>query len=168
MNKMFVISRADGRSNQQVVLDLVHAAEPGTTYTYEQISEVLSIGTNQAYDARRVQGIVLSSQRRLLSEYARTLTNLRGVGYKVAFANEHLGLSVIRHRKADVQLQKGLHLLKNVRWNELDENARTAHMGMLLVTEALYHNQRALERRQSRVEDVLAALKSRVEDIEAR
>jgi hypothetical protein len=164
----FEISRQDGRSNQQVVVDLVHAADPGTIYTYEDIGAALAVGTDQQYPRTRVLSIVLISQRRLLAEHARTLTNLRDVGYKVAFANEHVGLSVARHRKADMQLQKGLHLLKNVRWKELDENARTAHMGMLLVTEALYRNQQALERRQTRVEDVLAALKSRVEDIEAR
>jgi hypothetical protein len=165
MIEKFKITRADGRSNQQVVIDLVCKADPGALYTYADISEALAVGTDQAFVSSRVQAIVLKSQPRLLKEHQRALTNLAGFGYKMALAKDHVGLSLIRHRKADSQLQKGLHLLRHVRWNEMDENARTAHTGMLLVTEALYRNQKALERRQTRVEDVLAALKSRVDGI---
>jgi hypothetical protein len=165
MDSIFAISRRDGRSNQQVVLDLVSGAEPGTLYTYDALGAALRVGTDQEFPRRRVHGIVRSALKRLLIEQERTLPNVRGVGYKLAHATEHMSLALARRRRADSQLRMGMRLLQHVRWTEMDPNARTAHMGMLMVTEALYRNQQALERRQANVEDVLARLKSRLDTV---
>ena len=150
-----------------MVIDAVKDATPGTLYTYSALAEVLQEGTEQVFDVVRVQAVVRQTQRRLLRESQRTLTNVRGDGYRLARADEHLSIALARRRRSDVQLAYGLRVLRNVRFDEMDENARRAHQGTLMITEALYAQTVALERRQATVKDAIALLSKRVADLTA-
>lgn len=165
MAKPFVITRTDGRSNTQVVIDLVKAGEPGTVYTYDEFKTALEQGAVRSYTRVMVQAAVRDALARLLKEHQRALACVAGIGYKLAAAREHVGLALTRRRRADVQLRCGLRVLRNVRWNELDENARKAHEGVLMVTSAIYAQTSALERRQSAVERALHVLKEKVDGL---
>lgn len=146
----FDIKRADGRSNQQVLIDSVAGAEPGTLFTYDQLSRILGFD-----DKRRTQSVVVSAQRRLLKEFCRTMMNVRGEGYRIAEAKEHMMLAHDCKRRSDVQLRKGLHILRHVKWEEMDEETRKAHEGTLMVTEALYSMQAAQDKRLAKIEKAI-------------
>lgn len=143
---MFEITRGDGRSNQQVLIDSVRDAKPGTLFTYDELKRILDLSKN------RTRAVVLAAQHRLLKEYGRTLENVRGEGYRMAEATDHTRIAHGRKRRADVQLRKGLHVLRHVRWEELDEEASKAHQGTLMITEALYRIQASQDQRLSRIE----------------
>jgi len=155
----FAITRADGRSNSQVILDTVKQAEPGRLFTYRELTEALSIGTGHVYDHRAVCSAVRAATTRLLHEAQRRLHNVPLAGYRVAPASEHMRLARTDKRRADVQLRRGVETLRHVRWDELDPNARAAHEGTLMVTEALYVNQVALDARIRKIEEAIAAAK---------
>ena len=154
----FVISRLDGRSNGQVILDLVKAGTPGEVYTYEALGAALSEGTDRAYGVSEVRSVVIGTFSRLLKEQQRTLYNVRGVGYRLAHANEHNQLARVRTRRADVQMRRGFHTLQHVRWDEMDPTARRVHEGTLMVVGALYQQQQAMDRRLRSVEDAIRGL----------
>ena len=154
----FKIARADGRSNTQVVIDLVHGAEPGRVYTYGELCAALNDGTEREYGIPAVRMIVLGSTHMLEKQHQRTLHNVRTVGYRLALAREHMGLAVVRQDRANKQMRKGLHLLQHVRWEEMDENSRRAHEGHLILTSMLYRNQVALEGRVRRAEQAIENL----------
>lgn len=156
----FANTRADGRSNVQVILDLVRDGEPGQVYPYQRFVEALNVGSNRTYAIRDAQRVIMAGHLRLLREQDRALHNLRGVGYRLAQAKEHMGLALTHKHRADNQLNRGLHLLRHVRWDELDENSRKAHQGTLLLTETLWANQQALEKRLRAVEDAIRTLKA--------
>jgi hypothetical protein len=156
----FEITREDGRSNQQVLIDHVKDGEPGTLYTYRQLGELLGFD-----DRSRIQGVVNLSQHRLLKECNKTMTNVRGRGYRLAGASEHVGIACVRRRKADTQLRKGLHVLRHVDWDALDDESRKAHQGTLMVMSAVYSAQASMERRQASIEESLERLKSRVDQL---
>jgi hypothetical protein len=158
MIKAFEITREDGRSNAQVVLDLMGDAEPGRTFTFAQIADALSAGTDRKYTRADVRQIAASAYDRMLAEHQRALHNVRGIGYRVAPAADHNRLAIARKRRADVQLERGVSTLQNVRWNELDPEARKAHEGTLMVMSALHQQQRAMEKRQEGIERVIARL----------
>lgn len=162
----FEISRTDGRSNQQVVIDHVHAREPGTLFPYDELAEELGKGSERVFDRDAIRNAVTNANRRLLREYQRVLANVRNVGYRLAPASEHSSLALVRRRRADRELVIGLQLLRNVRWDELDPQARQAHAGILVVTEAIYANQRALERRQNEQEHAIRELIARVDRLD--
>lgn len=147
----FEIKRPDGRSHQQVLIDAVAGAEPGTMFTYVQLQMVLGFKTKE-----RTRAVVLAAQHRLLKEHNRTLENVRGEGYRMAKANDHTRIANGRKRRADVQLRKGLHVLRHVRWEELDEESRKAHQGTLMVTEALYRIQASQESRLRKIEEAIS------------
>lgn len=149
---MFVITRDDGRSNSQVVLDLIAGRPAGTVLTYEELSEALSANTNRRFSRAEVQQVVTSAGSRISREQARALHNIRNVGYRLAPASYHVVLAKDRKERADKQLLRGVQVLQHVRWDEMDSNQRLAHEGQLLVVGALYQQMKALERRQDSVE----------------
>ncbi len=153
----FQITRLDGRSNGQVIIDYVKDDKPGTEYTYARLASELSKGTDRTYDREAVRSIVMATYPRLLKEHQRALHNIRGVGYRLAFAHQHQTLALVRKRRADKQLKLGLMTLQKVRWDEMDQQQVLAHEGTLLVVGALYNAQAALSRRQDKVEETLAA-----------
>jgi hypothetical protein len=156
---LFAITRKDGRSNSQVVVDYVRDSEPGRLFTYDELAAALSVGSDRGFTARDVCQAVRGALLRLLREQQRRLHNVRLVGYRLAPAIEHRRLARQDHRRADVQLRRGLETLRNVRWNELDPNARLAHEGTLMLTESLYINQLALDRRMRTIEDAIEKVK---------
>lgn len=51
--------------------------------------------------------------------------------------------------------ERGVQLLEEVRYEELDSNTRKLHDGQLLVVGAMYQQMKAFERRMSAVEKAL-------------
>ena len=151
----FKITRQDGRSAADVVLDLVKGKSPGTVFSYQEIGDALSAGTNRVYNRGAIQAAVLGAHQRMLKEQARALHCVPNVGYRLAPAAQHLMLANNRKTRADKQLRLGVMTLQNVRWDELDDNQRKAHEGQLLVSSALLAQIQALDRRQSAVEDAI-------------
>ena len=160
----FVITRADGRSNTQVILDLVRPVEPGHTFTFDALSDALSEGTNRRYERDDVRKIVGTAFNKLSSELRRALHPIRNVGYRVSPADGHRELALIRKDRADLQMKRGLMTLRNVRWEEMGAEERKAHEGTLMLVGALYEQQRAMERRQSNIEDAIRNMMKREED----
>ena len=161
----FTPKREDGCSNAQVIIGMISLSLPGTVFTYEQISDVLFPGL--AENRKRVQEIVNRTNRRLLIECQRRLHNVPTVGYRLAEAKDHRGLSLMDKRRSDHQLSKGLNTLRHVRWDELDPNARAAHEGQLMIMEAIVANQSALDKRLSKIENLLKSVSGKEPGSEA-
>lgn len=158
----FTIGRSDGRSNQQVIIDLVKSNDkPGTIFSYGELANLLNAGATRTFGQRDVQIIVRQAIRRLGKESKRTLQNIRGVGYRIAYATDHLSLALIKEDKADRQMRAGLNLLENVRLDEMDENHRLAHQGTWMLMSAMYSQTRSLMRRQRATEIAIEQLKAR-------
>lgn len=163
MNDRFKITRKDGRSNAQVLLDYVKDKDAGTVFTYDEIAAELSAKSGRTYTEKDVQQSVQKLYPRLLKEQARALHNVRNVGYRIAPAGFHVALAVDRKSKADRQLLRGVQTLEHVRWEEMTPNQRTAHEGQLMIIGALYQQSRAVEKRVSLIEEAIK--KARVPNV---
>lgn len=161
MSLKFEITRADGRSNAQVIIELVAGVTPGHAFTYADIAGALEVGANRTYTKEAVRSVVVGARRRMLKELQRALTNVRLKGYRVAHAAEHRGLAVGHTHKAEDQLERAHALLTQVRFNELGKNERAAHEGTLMLVGALYLNQRAMDHRLQAVETALRDLRAK-------
>ena len=80
----FEITRSDGKSNAEVILDLVKDAEPGHVFQFVEMAEALSANTEKEYGVEDVRRIVAAMYSRLLREQQRALHSIRGVGYRLA------------------------------------------------------------------------------------
>lgn len=156
----FRCSRNDGRSNVAVVLDVVRGRAPGEVISYGELCSALSIGADRAYERADIGSIISAAYPRLLREQARALHCIRGQGYRVAPAQEHGKLADQRQTKADRQMLRGLQTLRHVRWDEMGENERMAHEGQLMVVEGMFRALKALEHRQSAVEQAIKRARS--------
>lgn len=161
----FAVQRMDGRTNAQVLLDHVKDGAAGHVYTYNELRQALSNDTAKVYSVQDVQQIVRMAGTRMSNEQARVLTNVPTVGYKLAQAAEHTMIAGKHARKSSVQLRRGVQILSNVRYEEMDENQRRAHEGHLLITTAMYQSQKSLAKRQRKVEDLIESLTKRVDEL---
>jgi hypothetical protein len=155
---LFKATRDDGRSDSQVVVDLVRERAPGDLIPFEDIAAALAVGTDRTFDRQAVRSIVARSYVRVLKESSRALHSVRGEGYRIATANDHRPLARARNRRAETQLNRGLATLQNVAWDEMDPQSRQAHEGQLMLTSALVAQQRSFDRRLARVEKQLRAI----------
>lgn len=154
-NDRFRIGRADGRSNAEVLRDHVRDKVPGTVLTFEELIAVLSDGSPRAWDRDAVRGLVSRSMRCLATSLSRVLQSVQRVGYRVAHANDHRSIALMRKRRGDAQIVKGLVTLQHVRWDEMDAESRKAHEGQLMVIEGVVQMQRGFDQRLKQVEDAI-------------
>jgi hypothetical protein len=166
MSDLMKSTRTTGRTNSEVLAELVKEAAPGTVFSYEELRDVLEADTETRFDRPRVCAAVRRANTRILRQHQRELRVVKGSGYRLASASEHLELALGRTTRADRQIRRGLLTLNNVRWNELDPNARAAHEGQLLLTSAMYQMVSGLRRRQDRSEQVIRDVLRRVERLE--
>lgn len=157
---MFEIGRQSGKSDAEVLLDLVEQARPGDILDYDLLSQTLSDGTSREYSRQDVQGSVGRAERKLAVSASRALLNVRNVGYKVALADEHQTIAGRKRDRSNKLLKRGLVTLQHVRWDEMDDNSRRAHEGQLMVMSALHQAVTGIEQRLNRVEDAIRSSRS--------
>lgn len=164
--KPFTPSRSDGRSDRQIVFDLVQMAEPDTLFTFEQIIAALSAGVDKPVTRHRACAASRLANQTLQHEEQRALQVVKGMGYRVVAANEHLGLALTRKDFATRQFSRGVVLLKSCRLDELTDIQRRLHEGTTLVMGAYLGALRHLNARQNRQESALQSLALRIEKVE--
>lgn len=137
----FEASRADGRSDRQVIFDVVHDKDPDELFTYTQLRTALLAGLPEGMDVtrQRVCQAVRTANKTLLKERNRYLRVVRNRGYRMITAQEHLPVAIDTKGRAHRLLRRGEELLKNVKWDELDENQRKLHEGQLMLMSGFVH-----------------------------
>ena len=154
----FKSSRANGKSNKQVFLELCAKAEAGRLFSFTEIIAALDDGSSRVHSISDVRQIAMGAYRMLLKTQSRAVHSVRGVGYRLAEAREQNGLAMIRKGRADKQFDTAIETLQSVRWDELDPESRKIHQGTLMLYSALDTQQRAMETRLRRVEDAIDKL----------
>lgn len=162
----FTPSRPDGRSDRQVVYDLVQGADPDVAYTYDELVGELSAGVDGKIDRKRVYRAVGDANTTLLRERKRYLRNVAGRGYRVIYTSEAVAVALDKKGRAEAYLARGLAVLRNARLDELDGAQRVLHEGQLLIMAGLHEATRRSERRHDRSEELIAELTARVEKVE--
>jgi hypothetical protein len=142
----FKITRTDGRSNQQVVIDLVCGAEPDTLFPYAALEAALERGSETTFDRRAIQACVRAANRRLLHEHRRILEPVANAGYRLARGPDHTRLGNARQRKADRQLKWAVDTLANARTEEMTSEERNLHTAHLIVAVQVQQATRDLRR----------------------
>lgn len=163
---LFEPSRDDGRSDRQVVLDLIGEPEPDAFYSYDVLLDELVKGTERNIERRTICAAVNAANRSLLRERKRCMIVVRGLGYRVAHANEHLPVSWDKRRKAETLIDRGIEHLRYVREEELTENERRLHEGHLLIMAGFAQALHNSTRRHEHQEAVIDQLLRRVEALE--
>lgn len=151
----FKITRSSGKSDAEVLSEVLTKFNPGELVPYSTLSEVLSLGASRIYRRKDVQSAISRSESKLAREHRRALINVREFGYRVALAGEHQMIAGRKKDRAGSLLRRGLTVLQHVDWDAMDPNTRRAHEGQLMVVGALHSAMKGLDSRIKRIEDVI-------------
>lgn len=161
-------SRSDGRSDRQVVYELVGDAEPDSMFPFDDIQAALSEGLDSPASKSRAYKAVKAANNLLLREKRRYLVSVPGVGYRMIHASEHLPVALGKKTRAETQIKTGIKILREVRMAELAEPERNLIVGQLMIMDGMYQMARASERRHAKQEQVIDEIRRQQEDVNQR
>lgn len=159
-------SRLDGRSDRQVVFDLIKQAAPDDLFTFDTLAEALADGIDGPITRSRIYQAVNAANATLLKEERRYLRVARGRGYRVIQTSEAVALANMRKDRAQQNLKRGVELLRNARLDELSPAQRVLHEGQLLILSGLYEATARSEQRHRKSEQEIQNLIVRVNRLE--
>jgi hypothetical protein len=168
MTAAFTPARADGRSDRRVVYELVADNDPDSKVTYETLIDALQDGLDAPVDRPRVYAAVSQANTTLLREKSRYLSVVRGEGYRIIRADEHMGVALGKKQRAEKSIRRGVQVLRNVRMDELTQPQQAAHQGQLLIIGGMLQMMHESERRHERSDSLIADLKQRVTNLEGK
>jgi hypothetical protein len=91
----------------KVIYDHLRAQQPGYIITFEKLDELLG------RPFKNGRGPIYRAQQELEENYSRTLSSVRGQGYRVAQAEEHLTIGLNHSRRARKQLKRGVEVVES-------------------------------------------------------
>lgn len=165
---LFKITRTNGRSNAEVLAAVVAASEPGRILSYDELAGILGEGTDRAWKRVDVQQAVNGGRRYVLRQTRRDLVSLRGTGYQVSRASEHVAISKRRERKAGNQMARAVEVLQNTPIGELSSAQAMEHDAHLAVTAIIAQQVMRLTRKQHQQDDLISNLNRRVTKLEEK
>jgi len=135
MTGFFKPSREDGRSDGQVVFDLAREAPANTTFEYPVLLATLLEGltTDRKITRKHVYKAIAGANKLLLVQQQRYLSVVKDVGYRILAADEHSDVALSRYRRGHAEVKRGMTILQNVRWDEMEPESRKVHEGTMLV-----------------------------------
>lgn len=163
----FKVSRADGRTNAEVLIGLVSSAEPGALLDYATLAAALGEGTDRQWARLDVQSAVNASLRKLRRQTKRTLIPVAGQGYRIPLASEHVAIAKRRDDKGLKQFGHAKETLEHTNAAELSPWERMRWEEQLAINCALYAQIALVTRRQQKQDAAIESLLSRVERLES-
>lgn len=167
MKRTFEVSRLSGKTDAQVIFDCAESKKPGEILTYEELRAALQDGHPKRIGKARVYQAIASGNKKLLDVRKRYLRVVKGVGYKVLAAEEHMETALAKRETAQKFIQKGLAILKNTHMDELTPAQRQLHEGQILILGGFYRAMSESNRRHEKHDRQIEELRRRVEKLEA-
>lgn len=160
--------KTTSKTDKEVIYELVKHAEPGTIFNYETLAWALSAGDDAIVPRSRVYQAITSANKVYQKENKRYLRVVRGEGYRVIPAEEHMIVSLKKKESANKLLEKGVTILRNTNLNELTDTQRKLHEGQLMVMSGLEQAIKHSEHRHNRQEEMILEMKKRIEQLESK
>lgn len=159
--------RKDGRSDGQVIYDFAIKLKENEILSYEiLLNELQKDVESVKYDKSRVYSAINSANKKLLKFNFKYLAVVRGVGYKLIPANEHISVALSKKRSAQRSIKKGQNVLEFTNLNELNPTERMLHEQHMnqfrnIELQLKYHDQR-----MTKQDNLIENLLERIEKLE--
>lgn len=161
--------RKDGRSDGQVVFDVAIQAKPNDILRYEVLLDALQKDVNSVeFDKNRVYGAIKSANRKLLKKHSRYLAVVRGTGYKLITADEHLGIALSKKQTAQKYMLTGLEILEHTVFDELSPTQRLLHEQQMVLMKGLYQKVKYHDEKLSETESMIDKMRNEQKAMQER
>ena len=164
----FKPSRDDGRSDKQVVLDLVRTKKRGDFIPYEEFVDALAEGTDRDIERHHAQVAVRSAERTLLEDHQMVLKNVRGQGYLVAQPNGFRDFVVDKRDRTKKLMVRGQRAIEYAPYGDMAPATRRDMDELQAQVTIAFAGLEHVEGRQKRQEEAIRLLTRRVDRIEGR
>ena len=161
-------SRKDGRSDGQVVYDMALNLRPNDILSYDSLLTALQDGVEIKFNRNRIYGAVKAGNKKLLKERNRYLAVIRGKGYKLISAEEHLGVALAKKQTAQKHMQTGVEILEHTAFEELSPTHRAIHERQMMIMKGLYSQIKHHEQKFVETDNLIEKLRQQQETIEER
>ncbi len=115
----FKTKRPNGRSNADMLFEHVCDWEPDEQISHREGMRLLD--TKNIHDFYQTVAV---TNRRLLAERERKLRVVRGIGYRIAHAREHLEMQAAQEKRAKRAVKNALSIGRNCKMEELTSEER--------------------------------------------
>lgn len=152
-------------SRWRVLYELLRPLKPNDEITYEAMGSALGLHPDQ--ERTTIQLAMRRAAKELEEVDNRAVDSVRGVGYRVVHAPEHLTLAERHQRKARHSLVRSNSKVQHVNLAELDQESRKAFevVGRALTWQL--QQMRHLDLRQQNLEEAVKSVYGHVQRTEA-
>lgn len=158
---LFRASRPDGRSDWRVVFDLIDGRDPG--YEIEHATILEALGTD---NRSRMYRAVQRANRELWATRNRSLAVVKGVGYRVLRAEEHLPLANNYRRQARKRMTNAVSVMEATDLDALGPEARKFAVEVTGAFRAMTEALGAVAARVAHHDDLIRSVQKRVDKLE--
>ena len=118
------------RSQRELVLDLLIAADYGDLVTYDTLGHALGLpfARSNPEDRRRVGRVVNRALSELENEHRKTAVSVAKEGYRIANPAEHVTVGHRRQSRANRTLRRASRVVKAADYNLLTDAERAENM----------------------------------------
>lgn len=162
----FQTTRSDGRSDRQVVADLVIERGAGDIITHAEIADALAEGIDGEITRPRVYRAAAAASRWLTLNRQIALVPIRGVGYRVSVPDDFRALAEVRRDRASSQLVRGKELLDHAPYGRMSPDVRDALLPLQVLIGGAYAQLHAYGEHLARHDDAIRRLSERVDRID--
>lgn len=166
MSARFEPSREDGRSDRQVVVDLVEEHQPDDVLSHAEILAALREGTDREIGPEHVYRAAGAASRWLIKNEKKALVTMRGQGYRISVPDDFHSLTLVRRDRASTQLNRGREVLENAPLDGMTEAVREAMVPLTILIGGAYAQLHAHQQRLKRHEGAILDLADRVKKLE--
>jgi hypothetical protein len=160
---LFRASRPDGRSDWRVVFDLVDGRDPGYEVGHDAILEAL--GTD---NRSRMYRAVQRANHELWKTRNRSLAVVKGVGYRVLHAEEHVPLANSYRRQARKRMTNAVSVMEATDLDALGPEARKFAVEVTGAFRAMTEALGAVAARVARHDDLIRSVQNANADLQKR
>jgi hypothetical protein len=158
---LFQPKREDGRAYWRIALDRVASAAPGELILQSELLALL-----ETDDKMLLYASMARAAKELRKHSQRDIAPVRGRGYRVLYANEHVGKADSHKHRAERQLKIANDVIDATDLAALSESERElwsqVKRGMVLLYQAVSSHEMAIARHET----LIASLQSRIEGLE--
>jgi hypothetical protein len=161
MVTLFQAKRKDGRAYWRVAFDRLVSAIPGELVPQPELLALL-----ETDDRTLLYASVARAAKELRKHAQRDVAPVRGRGYRVLYANEHVGKADSHKDRAERQLKIANEVIDATDLAALSDSERElwsqVKRGMVLLYQAVSSHEIAIARHEA----LIASLQSRIEGLE--
>jgi len=153
VNMYFQPTREDGRSYKEVAVDFLKTKLPEDTISYKELG--VELWLNAKSDLTKIQAAARAANVVLLKKHSRAIRSVKGFGYRIIPAREHMAVARTQETRADKAMGRALAFYEGANLSEMTEIERRLHQGQHMLAQAVMASHKQINRRMDRIEDLL-------------